>query len=94
MTTGKAQPWVRQCQQVICITAMMSDAGIAKASPGASALARKPRVTVRCPRGDPDEKLALTEVSAGLRITRSTAASEELAVQTARCEHLQPRNGQ
>ncbi len=57
-------------------------------------MARKPRVTVLCERRDPDEKLALTGVSAGLEITRSAAVTEQLAVQTARCEHAQPRNCQ
>jgi hypothetical protein len=57
-------------------------------------MARKPRVTVLCERRDPDEKLALTGVSAGLEITRSAAVTKQLAVQTARCEHAQPRNCQ
>ena len=56
-------------------------------------MARKPRVTAQCPRWDSDEKLTLTEVCAGLEITRPTA-SEQLLVETARCERAQPRNGQ
>jgi hypothetical protein len=73
---------------------MMSDAGIADASPGDSALARKPRVTGSVSAQDPDEKLALTEISVGWEINHSAAATEQLALQTARCEHAQLRNGQ
>jgi len=47
-------------------------------------MARKPRVTVQCPRRDPDEKLTLTGVYAGLEINWPTAAAE----------HAQPRDGQ
>ncbi len=57
-------------------------------------MARKLRVTVLCERKDPDEKLALIGVSAGLEITCSAVATKQLAVQTARREHAQPRNCQ
>jgi len=58
---------------------------------GVSGLRYLPAVQTPFP---PDEKLPLTEISAGLEIIRSAAATEQLTVQTARCEHAQPCDGQ